>query len=74
MASINSSLVWIRFPGLSISYFKEHILLRLGSKLGRAIKIDSKSAENQSIDEENSKPFLLLPIIELWATLITVSL
>ncbi|XP_026410720.1 uncharacterized protein LOC113305944 [Papaver somniferum] len=36
----SSAFVWISFPGLSIEYWKERILLQMGSKLGRAIKVD----------------------------------
>ncbi|XP_026416701.1 uncharacterized protein LOC113312162 [Papaver somniferum] len=32
--------VWVTFPGLSIEYWKESILLQMGNKLGRAVKVD----------------------------------
>ncbi|XP_026399644.1 uncharacterized protein LOC113295530 [Papaver somniferum] len=32
--------VWVTFLGLSIEYWKESILLQMGNKLGRAIKVD----------------------------------
>ncbi|XP_026459989.1 uncharacterized protein LOC113360734 [Papaver somniferum] len=36
----SSSFMWITFPGLSIEYWKERILLQMGSKFGRANKVD----------------------------------
>ncbi|XP_026383637.1 uncharacterized protein LOC113279146 [Papaver somniferum] len=36
----SSTFVWVSFPGLSIEYWKESIILQMGSKLGRAIKVD----------------------------------
>ncbi|XP_026399023.1 uncharacterized protein LOC113294860 [Papaver somniferum] len=35
-----SAYVWVIFPGLSIEYWKESILMQMGSILGRAIKVD----------------------------------
>ncbi|XP_026459676.1 uncharacterized protein LOC113360378 [Papaver somniferum] len=35
-----SAFVWVIFPGLSIEYWKENILMQRGKTLGRPIKID----------------------------------
>ncbi|XP_026399508.1 uncharacterized protein LOC113295385 [Papaver somniferum] len=35
-----SAYVWVIFPGLSIEYWKEHILMKMGNTLGRSVKVD----------------------------------
>lgn len=39
-ATIDSLLVWVRFPIIPVEYFRERWLLRAGNKIGRAIKVD----------------------------------
>ncbi|XP_026398867.1 uncharacterized protein LOC113294704 [Papaver somniferum] len=42
------SFVWVYFPGLSIEYWKESILLQMGNKIGRAIKVNETTLKRQS--------------------------
>lgn len=39
-ARVYKTLVWIRFPGLSLAYYDEDLLNILGSTVGEPIKID----------------------------------
>lgn len=41
----SSTLVWIRIPNIPIEMFKEHILMRMGNKLGRAVRVDTTSVD-----------------------------
>ncbi|XP_019155090.1 PREDICTED: uncharacterized protein LOC109151954 [Ipomoea nil] len=38
--SVEKILVWVRLPTISIEYFDEVILMRIGNNIGRAIKVD----------------------------------
>lgn len=40
VASINKTMVWIRFPGLNLVYYDETILLALASAIGKPVKVD----------------------------------
>lgn len=40
IASIDKVLIWIRIPNLPIEYYDKNFLLRLGSCIGRPIKVD----------------------------------
>lgn len=37
---ITSTLAWVRFPHLPIEFYNEKVLLELGSRLGKAVKVD----------------------------------
>lgn len=41
MESVDSTLVWVRFPGLPLEFFDEEVLYALGNAVGKAIKIDA---------------------------------
>ncbi|XP_026400175.1 uncharacterized protein LOC113296052 [Papaver somniferum] len=43
-----SSFVWVMFPGLSIEYWKENIILQMGNKVGRAIKVDENTLKREN--------------------------
>ncbi|KAI8005648.1 hypothetical protein LOK49_LG07G00964 [Camellia lanceoleosa] len=40
MASLSTTVVWARLQSLPIEYYDHHILRRIGSKLGKLLKID----------------------------------
>lgn len=42
-ASIDSNAVWVRFPGLSVRYYDDRVLLAMGTSLGRALKVDQNT-------------------------------
>ncbi|XP_026459205.1 uncharacterized protein LOC113359831 [Papaver somniferum] len=39
--------VWVNFPGLSIEYWKENIILQMGKALGRSIKVDETTLKKE---------------------------
>jgi hypothetical protein len=39
--------VWIRIPGLPIEYYDKHILWRIGSCIGRTVKIDANTLKSK---------------------------
>ncbi|XP_010689461.1 uncharacterized protein LOC104903161 [Beta vulgaris subsp. vulgaris] len=39
-APIKTLTAWVRIPHLSVEYFDKHVLHKIGSKIGRVIKID----------------------------------
>lgn len=39
-SQLTSTLVWVRIPRLPIEFFSDQILMRIGNKLGKAVKID----------------------------------
>lgn len=38
--TITTTMVWVRFPEILIELFNEQVLLQIGNKLGKAIRID----------------------------------
>lgn len=36
----STTLIWVRVPDIPIEMFKEKILMRMGNKIGRAVKVD----------------------------------
>lgn len=45
IASIDKVLIWIRIPNLPIEYYDKNFLLRLGSCIGRPIKVDEATLQ-----------------------------
>ncbi|KAL3533131.1 hypothetical protein ACH5RR_006652 [Cinchona calisaya] len=45
--SHNLAMVWIRLPNLPIEYYDHHILLKMGSQLGKLVKIDTKTVSGR---------------------------
>lgn len=43
-ASYGSTSVWIRLPELPIEYFHEDILLEIGRKVGKPLKLDANTS------------------------------
>lgn len=39
-APIKTITAWVRIPQLSVEYFDKQFLLKIGSKIGKVIKID----------------------------------
>src|SRR4051812_31021917 len=39
-ATIDSLLVWVRFPIIPVEYFNETWLMSAGNKIGKAVKVD----------------------------------
>lgn len=37
---IASTLAWVRIPKLPVEYFDEHVLMKLGNLLGKAVRVD----------------------------------
>lgn len=44
-ATIDRTMVWIRFPGLNLFYYDESILMALASAVGRPIKVDANTLD-----------------------------
>ena len=44
-ATTNSILAWIHFPCLPIEYYDEEFLMRVGSHVGKPIKIDANTSD-----------------------------
>lgn len=44
-ATIDRTMVWIRFPGLNLFYYDESILMAMASTVGRPIKVDSNTLD-----------------------------
>lgn len=42
---VSITMVWVRFPNIPIEVFKELALMRLGNTVGKAVKVDTTSAE-----------------------------
>lgn len=42
-ATIDKTLVWIRFPGLNLVYYDESFLLAMASPVGKPVKVDSNT-------------------------------
>lgn len=42
-AGIQSTLVWVRLLGLLVEYYAENILMEIGGKIEKAIKIDEQT-------------------------------
>ncbi|KAK8936741.1 Clathrin heavy chain 1 [Platanthera zijinensis] len=38
-ASIDLTAVWVRFPGLSVRYYDDRVLLAMGKTIGKAVKV-----------------------------------
>lgn len=43
---VQSTLVWIRFPTLPLELFNDNHLLRIGNRVGRAIKVDRNMVDS----------------------------
>lgn len=39
-AVISSTMVWIRLPEIPIEFFNEPSLMKIGNKLGKAVRVD----------------------------------
>ncbi|XP_025691962.1 uncharacterized protein [Arachis hypogaea] len=44
-ATINSIATWVRLLGLAIEYYKEEMLKRIGSILGKTMRVDTNTAD-----------------------------
>ncbi|XP_026378670.1 uncharacterized protein LOC113273117 [Papaver somniferum] len=44
----SSAFVWVNFPGLSIEYWKENIILQMGKAMGRPIKVDETTLNKEA--------------------------
>ncbi|XP_026459324.1 uncharacterized protein LOC113359984 [Papaver somniferum] len=44
---ITTDFVWINFPGLGMEYWKEKIIMDLGERFGRAIKVDETTLKKE---------------------------
>lgn len=44
-ATIDHTLVWIRFPGLNLFYYDESILMAMAATVGRPIKVDANTLD-----------------------------
>lgn len=42
-AKIEKTMVWVRFPGMSLIYYDESVLLVLASGIGTPIKVDQRT-------------------------------
>jgi hypothetical protein len=42
-ATVDKTIVWVRFPGLNLVYYDESFLLAMASALGRPIKVDTNT-------------------------------
>ncbi|XP_026419631.1 uncharacterized protein LOC113315585 [Papaver somniferum] len=42
-----SAFFWVQFPGLSMEYWKEKIILNMGNYLGRSIKVDETTLKRE---------------------------
>lgn len=42
-AKIEKTMVWVRFPGMSLIYYDESVLLVLASAIGTPIKVDQRT-------------------------------
>ncbi|KAE8701043.1 hypothetical protein F3Y22_tig00110548pilonHSYRG00029 [Hibiscus syriacus] len=42
--SIDSTVVWVRFPKLLVHYYNERMLFAMGNTLGRALKVDPNTS------------------------------
>lgn len=45
LVTIDSTLVWIRFPSLGMEYYDENVLFALASVVGKPIKIDTRTID-----------------------------
>ena len=43
-STLESLLVWVRIPCIPIEYFDYNFLMKLGSKLGRPIRVDEATS------------------------------
>lgn len=39
-AKLPKTAIWVHFTGVPMEYYQEHVLLKLGDKVGKAIKVD----------------------------------
>ncbi|XP_026398802.1 uncharacterized protein LOC113294632 [Papaver somniferum] len=44
---VTTTFVWIHFPGLGMEYWKEKIIMDLGERFGRAIKVDETTLKRE---------------------------
>ncbi|XP_026419603.1 uncharacterized protein LOC113315553 [Papaver somniferum] len=43
-----SAYVWVNFPGLSIEYWKEKIIMQMGKAMGKPIKVDETTLKKEA--------------------------
>lgn len=44
-ATINKTMMWIRFPGLNLYFYDESVMLSLATTVGRPIKVDANTLD-----------------------------
>lgn len=58
-ASINVLTTWVRIPNLSVEYFDKEFLKKIGSKIGKVIRVDKSTAyAERGVEIDLAKPLL----------------
>ncbi|XP_021755445.1 uncharacterized protein LOC110720702 [Chenopodium quinoa] len=64
-ASISVLTVWVRIPNLSVEYFDKEFLKKIGSKIGKVVRVDKSTASAErghftrlSVEIDLAKPLL----------------
>ncbi|KAE9449285.1 hypothetical protein C3L33_18815, partial [Rhododendron williamsianum] len=48
-AKISTSVIWVRLPGLPIEFYDKEMLLKIGTKIGKPLKIDFRTENNEKV-------------------------
>lgn len=48
-AVVSTTVVWVRLPGLPVEFYDKQILLKIGAKIGKLLKIDIRTENNSKI-------------------------
>ncbi|KAF7133573.1 hypothetical protein RHSIM_Rhsim09G0202100 [Rhododendron simsii] len=48
-AKISTSVIWVRLPGLPIEFYDKEMLLKIGAKIGKLLKIDFRTENNEKV-------------------------
>ncbi|KAH7835169.1 hypothetical protein Vadar_023516 [Vaccinium darrowii] len=48
-AKVSTSVVWVRLPGLPVEFYDKEMLLKIGAKVGKLLKIDLRTESNEKV-------------------------
>ncbi|KAH7845486.1 hypothetical protein Vadar_002804 [Vaccinium darrowii] len=48
-AKVSTSVVWVRLPGLPVEFYDKEMLLKIGAKVGKLLKIDLRTETNEKV-------------------------
>ncbi|KAH7847820.1 hypothetical protein Vadar_030583 [Vaccinium darrowii] len=64
-AKVSTSVVWVRLPGLPVEFYDKEMLLKIGAKVGKLLKIDLRTETNEkNCNPSPPEPLMAPPTVD----------